>query len=136
MEEIHKLRAQISNIVKANFPDLDVGFVQGIKPPSELQVCDHLPSQRFLLILRPTGKGPTTIDLRFLYRPSCCSQRSCPAVIHIWEQVRVLERYPISSIGSGRRRIYSPQFSDILKSATRLHCVPRSRAIESIVVEM
>ena len=38
MEEIHKLRAQISNIVRTNFPELDVGFVQSIKPPNELQV--------------------------------------------------------------------------------------------------
>ena len=38
MEEIHKLRAQISNIVKTNFPNVDVHFVQALQPPSELQV--------------------------------------------------------------------------------------------------
>lgn len=38
MEEIHKLRAQISNIVQLNFPGLDAGFVPKIKPPSDLQV--------------------------------------------------------------------------------------------------
>ena len=38
MEEIHKLRAQISNIVQLNFPGLDVGFAPKIKPPSDLQV--------------------------------------------------------------------------------------------------
>jgi ATP-dependent RNA helicase DHX37/DHR1 len=38
MEEIHKLRAQISNIVQANFPDADTGFVAKLKPPNDLQV--------------------------------------------------------------------------------------------------
>ncbi|PCH40127.1 nucleoside triphosphate hydrolase protein [Wolfiporia cocos MD-104 SS10] len=38
MEEIHKLRAQISNIVQANFPDLDTGFVANLQPPSTLQI--------------------------------------------------------------------------------------------------
>ena len=38
MEEIHKLRAQISSIVQTNFPDLDSGFVANLKPPSALQV--------------------------------------------------------------------------------------------------
>ncbi|KAI0061700.1 P-loop containing nucleoside triphosphate hydrolase protein [Artomyces pyxidatus] len=38
MEEIHKLRAQISNIVRTNFPDTDPGFTQNLPPPSELQL--------------------------------------------------------------------------------------------------
>ncbi|KAF5385658.1 hypothetical protein D9757_005460 [Collybiopsis confluens] len=38
MEEIHKLRAQISNIVQANFPGIDAGFVPNLKPPSDLQI--------------------------------------------------------------------------------------------------
>ncbi|KAF9077697.1 P-loop containing nucleoside triphosphate hydrolase protein [Rhodocollybia butyracea] len=38
MEEIHKLRAQISNIVETNFPGLDSGFVPNLNPPSDLQV--------------------------------------------------------------------------------------------------
>lgn len=39
MEEIHKLRAQISNIVSTNFPDIDGGFTPDLAPPSDLQVC-------------------------------------------------------------------------------------------------
>ena len=39
MEEIHKLRAQISNIVSTNFPDIDGGFTPNLVPPSDLQVC-------------------------------------------------------------------------------------------------
>ena len=38
MEEIHKLRAQISNIVSSNFPDSDAGFIRHLKPPTERQV--------------------------------------------------------------------------------------------------
>ncbi|KIL67888.1 hypothetical protein M378DRAFT_985682 [Amanita muscaria Koide BX008] len=38
MEEIHKLRAQISNIVQANFPGLDAGFMVKLVPPTDLQI--------------------------------------------------------------------------------------------------
>ncbi|KAJ7459856.1 P-loop containing nucleoside triphosphate hydrolase protein [Mycena latifolia] len=38
MEEIHKLRAQISNIVQANFPTANAGFVPKLMPPNELQL--------------------------------------------------------------------------------------------------
>jgi ATP-dependent RNA helicase DHX37/DHR1 len=40
MEEIHKLRAQISNIVRANFPDseADAGFTHKLPPPQDIQV--------------------------------------------------------------------------------------------------
>lgn len=38
MEEIRKLRAQISGIVQANFPALDAGFVPKIQPPNDMQV--------------------------------------------------------------------------------------------------
>jgi len=38
MEEIHKLRGQISNIVQANFSDADVGFLPKIIPPNAFQV--------------------------------------------------------------------------------------------------
>ncbi|KAJ7044117.1 P-loop containing nucleoside triphosphate hydrolase protein [Mycena alexandri] len=38
MEEIHKLRAQISNIVQTNFPSADAGFVPRILPPTDMQL--------------------------------------------------------------------------------------------------
>jgi ATP-dependent RNA helicase DHX37/DHR1 len=38
MEEIHKLRAQISNIVRTNFPDADAGFTAKLPPPRDIQV--------------------------------------------------------------------------------------------------
>ncbi|EJC98118.1 P-loop containing nucleoside triphosphate hydrolase protein [Fomitiporia mediterranea MF3/22] len=38
MEEIHKLRAQISSIVSTNFPGIDTGFASKLKPPSDLQL--------------------------------------------------------------------------------------------------
>ena len=38
MEEIHKLRAQISSIVQTNFPDVQTGFEANLRPPSALQV--------------------------------------------------------------------------------------------------
>lgn len=39
MEEIHKLRVQISNIVHLNFPDIDIGLTSHLRPPDEVQVC-------------------------------------------------------------------------------------------------
>ena len=39
MEEIHKLRGQISSIVQANFSDVDPGSIPKINPPSAFQVC-------------------------------------------------------------------------------------------------
>ncbi|KAI0724370.1 P-loop containing nucleoside triphosphate hydrolase protein [Cerioporus squamosus] len=38
MEEIHKLRAQISNIVQTNFPDVQTGFEANLRPPNALQL--------------------------------------------------------------------------------------------------
>ncbi|PIL32147.1 hypothetical protein GSI_06853 [Ganoderma sinense ZZ0214-1] len=38
MEEIHKLRAQISSIVQTNFPDIQTGFEADLRPPSALQI--------------------------------------------------------------------------------------------------
>ncbi|KAF9485838.1 P-loop containing nucleoside triphosphate hydrolase protein [Pholiota conissans] len=38
MEEIHKLRAQISAIVQANFPGIDSGFIPQLSPPTDHQL--------------------------------------------------------------------------------------------------
>ncbi|KAH9065425.1 P-loop containing nucleoside triphosphate hydrolase protein [Lactarius vividus] len=38
MEEIHKLRAQISNIVHTNFADTDTGFTPKLSPPKNIQL--------------------------------------------------------------------------------------------------
>ncbi|KAF8917814.1 P-loop containing nucleoside triphosphate hydrolase protein [Mucidula mucida] len=38
MEEIHKLRAQIHNIVRTNFPTIKTEFVPGLRPPNDLQL--------------------------------------------------------------------------------------------------
>ncbi|EGO23947.1 hypothetical protein SERLADRAFT_362091 [Serpula lacrymans var. lacrymans S7.9] len=38
MEEIHKLRGQISNIVQVNFPGVDTGFIPTLRPPTDLQL--------------------------------------------------------------------------------------------------
>jgi|ERR1700722_368339 len=43
MEEIHKLRGQLSRVVQANFRDTDVGFVSNPLPPNELQVASVYP---------------------------------------------------------------------------------------------
>lgn len=46
MEEIHKLRAQISYIVQANFSAVEAEFNSKLPPPSGIQVskrlfCEH-----------------------------------------------------------------------------------------------
>ncbi|KAI9465501.1 P-loop containing nucleoside triphosphate hydrolase protein [Lactarius psammicola] len=38
MEEVHKLRAQISNIVRTNFADTDAGFTPKLSPPQDIQL--------------------------------------------------------------------------------------------------
>ncbi|KAM0787963.1 hypothetical protein ACM66B_006167 [Microbotryomycetes sp. NB124-2] len=38
MEEIHKLRAQISRIVQSTYPGVDAGFLPKLQPPTELQL--------------------------------------------------------------------------------------------------
>ena len=38
MEEVHKLRAQISAIVQSNFSSVDAAFVPNLQPPTDLQV--------------------------------------------------------------------------------------------------
>ena len=38
MHEIHKLRSQIARIVQANFPTVNVGLDDKLKPPSDTQV--------------------------------------------------------------------------------------------------
>jgi len=42
MEEIHKLRAQLSSIAQANFQNAEVGFDKNIAPPNDIQVTDFL----------------------------------------------------------------------------------------------
>ena len=48
MEEIHKLRGQISSIVQTNFPDIQTGFESNLTPPSALQVRISLFVSHFL----------------------------------------------------------------------------------------
>ncbi|KAG1742366.1 P-loop containing nucleoside triphosphate hydrolase protein [Suillus paluster] len=38
MEEIHKLRAQLSSIAQANFQSAEVGFNKNIRPPNDIQL--------------------------------------------------------------------------------------------------
>lgn len=40
MQEIHKLRAQITNIVQGNYPGLDIQFDPKLLPPNEVQVSN------------------------------------------------------------------------------------------------
>jgi len=44
MQEIHKLRMQISRIVQSTFPGIDAGFVPKLAPPNETQVGSFLTS--------------------------------------------------------------------------------------------
>lgn len=43
MQEIHKLRSQISRIVQTTYPGIDAGFIPKLQPPSETQVRPALP---------------------------------------------------------------------------------------------
>ncbi|KAK4703639.1 ATP-dependent RNA helicase DHX37/DHR1, partial [Phenoliferia sp. Uapishka_3] len=61
MQEIHKLRSQISRIVQSTYPGIDAGFVPKLQPPSETQVilphyfhcsCPDFPPLEKLKVLR------------------------------------------------------------------------------------
>jgi ATP-dependent RNA helicase DHX37/DHR1 len=56
MEEIHKLRSQICNIVGATFPGVETGLSQTLKPPSDTQVrffsCHDFASHSVILQLK------------------------------------------------------------------------------------
>lgn len=54
MQEIHKLRAQISAIVQSNYPGLDAGLDPKLKPPDETQVS--------FVPRRCLGKGETWFE--------------------------------------------------------------------------
>jgi hypothetical protein len=58
MEEIHKLRAQISNIVRTNFPDANVGFTSKLPPPRDIQVKYHVVC--YVLTLTPRHLSAST----------------------------------------------------------------------------
>ncbi|KAG9013562.1 putative ATP-dependent RNA helicase DHR1 [Tulasnella sp. 427] len=48
MEEIHKLRAQLSHIVQANFSGVDAGFSPQMEPPNNTQVLRQLITAGFI----------------------------------------------------------------------------------------
>jgi len=66
MEEIHKLRAQISNIVQSNFPEVKTPFSPSLPPPNSKQLkilrqlltagfIDHVAVRKDLLLKNPEG---------------------------------------------------------------------------------
>lgn len=57
MEEIHKLRAQISSIVHTNFPKTDPCFIPRLPPPNDHQVS---------LIIPLTAQNPTVFQIKVL----------------------------------------------------------------------
>jgi ATP-dependent RNA helicase DHX37/DHR1 len=62
MEEIHKLRAQISSIVHANFPGTDAGFVPKLMPPNDVQVGYVYPMQNTILSSSTAQGAPAVVD--------------------------------------------------------------------------
>ena len=65
MEEIHKLRMQISSIVQTNFPELDVGFVANLRPPTALQVS--LSRSREHLMTTSSDQSSKTVGRRGIH---------------------------------------------------------------------
>ena len=75
MEEIHKLRAQISNIVQTNFPDSNAGFVANLLPPNALQVRHTEDCHVKRVLLTPVVVESTqTTPSGWFYRPSCSAK--------------------------------------------------------------
>jgi hypothetical protein len=67
MEEIHKLRAQISSIVQTNFPDTDSEFAANIKPPNKLQVSSLYNGKNVILTDDDLVKSPQTTSCCWLH---------------------------------------------------------------------
>lgn len=70
MEEMHKLCAQISHIVSANFPGTDTGAMNKLGPPSALQVRGNSsaksPSTEVI-----SAQSAEAVNSCSLHRPSC-----------------------------------------------------------------
>jgi len=67
MEEIHKLRVQISKLAHANFPDSAAEFVPKVQPPNE--------NQAFLVLL-PHYELPCSFVK--------CLVKNTAAIAHSW----------------------------------------------------
>lgn len=74
MEEIHKLRGQISNIVQTNFPGVNVGFVSNLLPPTALQVSWNAKRVFLLPNLHLSSKFSDNFWLRGLLTKSLCAK--------------------------------------------------------------
>ena len=74
MQEIQQLRGQISRIVEANFPGLNVGWNAKFPPPSSEQVSEDVMLRRVDFELKFVGLAQDSapaIDFS-IYR-SCCN---------------------------------------------------------------
>jgi len=75
MEEIHKLRAQLSSIAESNFQNAEVGFNKNIRPPNDTQVmvsCLRCSTFDDTILL---AKSYSSTACRCLYRSSSSTER-------------------------------------------------------------
>lgn len=87
MEEIHKLRSQICNIVSATFPSVETGLAQTLKPPNETQVGYFTCYRLVRTKQRLTVEGSSPVIGRCIHRSSSGSERSRAKEIGHWDPV-------------------------------------------------
>lgn len=131
MEEIHKLRAQISRIVSSTFPGTDAGFVPKLPPPNETQVRRHsalLPSR---LILTPSAslaaQGPPPTPDGRLHRPSRHQERHSRQVEQsLIRQGPLDTRRPLPRLRHRGRPLHPPLLEPLPRPASRVYRLQRT----------
>lgn len=134
MEEIHKLRAQISSIVQTNFPTLDTGFVPNVQPPNDLQVS-CLTHGKFANNSYFSAQSPQTISDGCFYRPSGRPQRSRSEGFLNRNQIYDFKRGRIPGHGHHRGCFYSSIVCSRRCPAAGVHCVSRGSAGQSLMAQ-
>lgn len=127
MQEIHKLRSQVSRIVQTTYPGIDAGFIPKLQPPSETQVR---PSSSPALA-QPNAhlcadQGPPSAHHVGLYRPSRRPQGpSRQILLHLLRQSRLDSRSPLPLVRDRRRLVHPPQLRTVPQLSPRIHRLPR-----------
>lgn len=123
MEEVHKLRSQISAIVQTNFTSVDASFIPNLQPPRDVQVRSlsraFSPSSDL-----DTAQSHSSTTVCGIHRPSCNQSRP-PEAVYCWSPVFVFQRYTIQSYGYSRRCFCSPVFCPLQRVPTRIRCFHR-----------
>ena len=99
MEEIHKLRSQLSYIVHANFADADSGFEPKIAPPDDLQVSCTWTQQDLPNPSHHLAQGASPAPSRRVHRQSSGTQKCHRKKHRQGSKIHILPQCTVQSDG-------------------------------------